>query len=167
MGCGPTRCAHQLFVWPSSRFSRNFTVVVHLAEAKKGNFSRTLDYFDEFGAASPLVPPKLRCARTRWTHHASSEWYECVNVAPCDYATISTSPSPPPPRPLPLPQPTSRLASGHGPVRADIRRSRQNATPLRAAPSLVGWQPAGLRETCKAEARISAAHRERNGAFTQ
>ena len=95
----------ELFVWPSSRFNRNHSVVVHLAGAKHGNFSSTLDFYDRqvvlpagagtatlvrrhAGSASsrvaPLVRPRYKCAPTGWLHAATSGWMECVNEAQCD-----------------------------------------------------------------------------------
>jgi hypothetical protein len=109
---------------------------MHLAQSKNGNFSASLSFVDaavDRGAA-PLRTPRLRCTRAGWSHAATQHWTECLNVAPCLGLSPSTSPPPPPPNPPNSP----KLADGTPSPRR------------RPVPSLVGWMPAGVRDSCKA-----------------
>ena len=118
----------ELFVWPSSRFNRNHTLVMHLAGNKVGDFSGALDSFDAKvdRGSTPLVPPQLWCSRARWLHTATKNWSECWNVAPC--ASVHARPPPPPP-----PPPNPPLV----------------AVPTKPSPpSFEGWFPAPVRGVC-------------------
>ena len=113
----------ELFVWPSSRFSKNHTLVVHLADAKNGNFGNVLDSIDERtgGGSAALVPPRLHCKPVRWLHTATRNWTQCLNLAPCESLKHPRPPPPPPP---------TNLSLKPGP------------------PSFEGWLPAPVRGSC-------------------
>jgi hypothetical protein len=76
----------ELFVWPSSRYNVNHSVVVHLPNAKGGSASSVLDFYDAFAARKtlPLLRPRFWCERSGWLHSLTTRWAVCVNVAQCD-----------------------------------------------------------------------------------
>ena len=120
----------ELFVWESARVNAQHTLVAHLAQSKNGDYAKTLSFYEGavHGGRAPLKRPRLRCAKTGWTHTAAKHWRECVNVAHCEGLDPSVPPPPPPPPPPLVPEPERRR---------------------KPPPPLTGWLPAGARETCK------------------
>ena len=128
----------EYFVWEGSRVNPNHTLVVHLAQAKNGNYTRVLRFYEKAfdGGRARLTPPTLMCNPAGWTHTASKQWIECSNVAQCELAA-SASPPPPPVASPPPPPPTITVEKGS--------RRRQGGGVV---PPLAGWLPAGTREVC-------------------